>query len=73
MSNAGNPLAAVCPCGHAAYHHRTQEQIEANRTLGRRYVGECTGRGPGRVCCECQAERSQVIAAAQVAAQSVPS
>lgn len=62
-----NPLAALCPCGHSAYLHRTQEQIEANRSAGNRYVGECTGHQSNRHCCTCQAERSQVIAAAQVA------
>jgi hypothetical protein len=63
-----NPLAASCPCGHAAYQHRSQEQIDRNDAAGKRYVGECTGRANvSGWCCECQVPRAQVIAAAELA------
>ena len=58
-----NPLAANCPCGHAAYLHRTQEQIDVNTAAGKRYVGECSGSNPvNNWCCHCQVDRATVIA-----------
>ena len=58
-----NPLALMCPCGHAAFHHPSPEQQKARlAATNGQYSGEC--KGGTHAHCRCITDRSQVIAAA---------
>lgn len=58
-----NVLGAVCPCGHAAFHHMTVTQQSAYMiSTNGRYQGECKGGVVnGGVACRCITDREAVI------------
>ena len=72
-----NPLATICPCGHAAHLHPSPDQQRVRlEASGGMYTVECAGTnampeiGIEFAACRCTTDRSQVIACGQFSSEA---